>query len=42
LSNEEIASSQNLSVRTVENQIYRALFKMKKVIIEENIVPSYY
>jgi len=42
LSNEEIASSQNLSVRTVENQIYRALSKMKKVIIEENIVPSYY
>ena len=42
LSNEEIASSQNLSIRTVENQIYRALSKMKKVIIEENIVPSYY
>lgn len=42
LSNEEIASLQNLSVRTVENQIYRALSKLKKTILEENIVPSCY
>ena len=39
LSNEEIACSQNLSLRTVENQIYRAVAKLKKKFLEESLVP---
>jgi len=42
LSNEEIASSQNLSIRTVENQIYRAVLKLKRKFNEEITVPYSY
>ena len=42
LSNEEIACSQNLSLRTVENQIYRAVAKLKKKFLEESLVPHCY
>ena len=42
LSNEEIACSQNLSIRTVENQIYRAVSKLKNKLIEESTVPGVY
>ena len=39
-SNEEIADSQNLSIRTVENQIYRAVSELRKKFIEESTIPS--
>ena len=42
LSNEEIAKSQNLSVRTVENQIYRAVLKLREKLVEESAVPCIY
>ena len=42
LSNEEIAKSQNLSIRTVENQIYRAVLKLKEKLVEESAVPCIY
>jgi len=42
LSNEEIARNQNLSLRTVENQIYRAVLKLKRKFDEEIAVPYSY
>jgi RNA polymerase sigma-70 factor (ECF subfamily) len=42
LSNEEIAKNQNLSVRTVENQIYRAVLKLREKLVEESAVPCIY